>query len=246
MRRCNASRGLASGADTFDDGGPSATVRNTTIQNLSFGVLASAGNLTISSSIIRFNYVGVWQDALGSPFGTVDLSGGALGGSNTVVCTSSSEAPLDELLDFPAIAVTEHDPRDARRQQCRSWLTRLGPTSLSAVPPGTMSRLRDQRSARIPAASTEWTQINMSSGTITTAGHKLSTANCTPPWRGAAANQCQSNAASGRRFFSPSIPINPPSGTSLQLRSADKYLARHHQLADGLRLARAAPGASSE
>ncbi len=71
---------------------PSLTVTNSTIQNTEAGIHAMAGTASVSSSIIEFNYVGAEQDTDGTHIGTVDLSGGAAGGMNNVVCSSNVES----------------------------------------------------------------------------------------------------------------------------------------------------------
>jgi len=172
-------QGFGLGMDGFADAGPSVTVSNTTIQNTDFGVIASAGNLTISSSIIRFNYVGVWQRDIGEiapP--TIDLSGGALGGSNTVVCTSSSEAPADEQLAFPAIAVLNMTSATLNASNV-SWDT-PGPDQFICGPTGTMCAC-EIAVCENPGGVDGMDAVNMSTGAITTTGNKLSSTICTPP-----------------------------------------------------------------
>jgi hypothetical protein len=63
-------------------GSPKLTIDNSVIQNTDIGIDVFAGSLTVANSTIRFNAGGVelFGDA------GVDLSGGPLGGVNTIAC----------------------------------------------------------------------------------------------------------------------------------------------------------------
>jgi hypothetical protein len=74
-------------------GVPSLNVSNSTIENAGLGIYASAGTATISSSTIVYNGGGVMQDTDGTNIATIDLSGGAAGGTNIVACSSNLEGP---------------------------------------------------------------------------------------------------------------------------------------------------------
>jgi hypothetical protein len=153
-------------------------VKNTTIQNTTYGVITSNGNLTISSSIIRFNYVGVWQNNVGNPRAIIDLSGGALGGSNTVVCASSSEANPNLQLTSPAIAVLNMTSATLNASNV-SWDT-PGPDQFICGPTATMCAC-EIAVCENPGGVDGMDAVNMSTGTITTTGNKLSNVICTAP-----------------------------------------------------------------
>jgi hypothetical protein len=72
------------------NGNPFVVIDNTTIQNTDIGIYASAGNVAVSNSTIRYNYNGIEQDFDGVNNGAIDLSDGG----NTVVCSSSQESSL--------------------------------------------------------------------------------------------------------------------------------------------------------
>ncbi len=61
---------------------------NSLVQNVGYvGIDQEPGTVTVSKSIFRYNASAILVTADG-----VDLSGGALGGRNTIVCNSRSEA----------------------------------------------------------------------------------------------------------------------------------------------------------
>ncbi len=64
------------------------TINDTTIQNTWLALGVFEGSAVVSNSTLRYNSAGVWQgnSDLGMS-GTVDLSGGAVGGRNTVACS---------------------------------------------------------------------------------------------------------------------------------------------------------------
>jgi hypothetical protein len=169
--------GTALSLDGFYDAGPSVTMSHTTIQNATFGVIASTGNLTISSSNIRFNYVGVWQNNVGNSNAHVDLSGGALGESNTVICTNSAEAETGLQLTFPAIAVLNMTSATLNASNV-SWDT-PGPDQFICGPTGTMCAC-EIAVCDNPGGVDGMDAVNMSTGAITTTGNKLSNIICNP------------------------------------------------------------------
>src|SRR5262249_12306428 len=82
---------------------PTLTMDKTLIQNTEIGVYVSGGVATVSNSTIQFNYRGVQQDTPdGVNSGTLDLTGGGVGG-NTVVCSNSSESNLGNT--YPGVNV---------------------------------------------------------------------------------------------------------------------------------------------
>jgi len=90
MIQCIASDGIDLVAEK--QWGPLLTMTGSTLQNIGGAALyAVTGSANISSSTLQYNYFGAWQDAQG----TIDLSGG--GGTNTVVCSSESEATTPEM-----------------------------------------------------------------------------------------------------------------------------------------------------
>ena len=165
---------------------PSLMLSHTTIQNTDTGLLVSAGNATISSSILRYNYVGVWEATNGSnPSGTVDLSGGG----NSVVCTSSSEASPYQERAFPAMAVLNTTSATLNASNV-SWDT-AGPDQFMCDPTGTICTC-ELPSCTNPGGVDGMDAVDMSTGTITTTGNELSLADCTPPPLCASGDPCPS------------------------------------------------------
>jgi len=93
------------GANGFEltsspNGSPTLTLDKTIIQNTETAIDASAGTAAISRSTIQFNYNGVVQGGMA----TIDLSGGKIGGTNNVVCSSMKES-VDALALNPGVCV---------------------------------------------------------------------------------------------------------------------------------------------
>jgi hypothetical protein len=63
-------------------GSPTLTIENAVVQNTLRAIVAADGSLTIGGSAIRFNQIGVEVEGNAS----ADLSGGQLGGVNTIAC----------------------------------------------------------------------------------------------------------------------------------------------------------------
>ncbi len=154
-------------------------------------VCCTNGSATISDSIIRYDYVGVSQntDYYGDPPPTIDLSGGVLGGSNTVVCSSSSEAGPYETRTFPAMAVLNATSATLNASNV-SWDT-PGPDQFRCDATGTMCSCELMLCTN-PGGVDGMDAVEMSTGTVTTTGHKLSSADCTPPPPCGSANPCPS------------------------------------------------------
>jgi hypothetical protein len=74
-----------------DAGTPNVTLDRADIENTDVGIYASAGTVTVTNSLIRYNHIGVQQASDGTNNGSIDLSGGG----NTVVCSNSSESCQD-------------------------------------------------------------------------------------------------------------------------------------------------------
>ncbi len=83
--QCTAGFGILVGGD--EEGTPSLTINDTTIQNTALALEVSAGSAVVSNSTIRYNNAGVVQD----DFGSVDLGGGSVGGRNTIACSNGIE-----------------------------------------------------------------------------------------------------------------------------------------------------------
>ena len=78
---------------------PSLTINDTTIQNTELALEVSAGSAVVSNSTIRYNGSGVVQGTNGLGFsGTIDLSGGAVGGRNTVACSNRIEGGYHDVI----------------------------------------------------------------------------------------------------------------------------------------------------
>ncbi len=80
--------------ESSSQGTPTLIVTNTTIQNTETAIYAAAGNATVSGSTIQFNYNGVEQGSDETHVASIDLSGNADAGMNSVVCSSKQESVL--------------------------------------------------------------------------------------------------------------------------------------------------------
>ncbi len=80
--QCIGGSGLTFGPTA--SGNPTVNLENCLIQNTDLGVLAEAGTVTMTNSLLRYNVVGVEQSGSAS----IDLSGGG----NTVICSNGTES----------------------------------------------------------------------------------------------------------------------------------------------------------
>jgi len=93
--QCIAEWGIVAGDGAYDSVEvPTLTINDTTIQNTEFALEVAAGSAVVSNSTIRYNGAGVVQENnfKGDLAGTIDLSGGAVGGRNTVACSNRIES----------------------------------------------------------------------------------------------------------------------------------------------------------
>jgi hypothetical protein len=155
-------------------GVPSLTLKNTTIQNTGLGVYASAGTAAISGSTIRYNGGGVQQDTDGTNIATIDLSGGAEGGVNTVACSNSIEGtPWGYATGISVLNTTSH-PLNASNV---SWDT-SGPDVFGCDAQLSDCTCEIASCATAPGAD-GMDAVYEAAGTITTTGNQLSTLDCT-------------------------------------------------------------------
>jgi len=161
----------------------SLTMNNTTIQNADVGIDATDGVVTLRSSTLQYNHIGIWSDGEG-PGGAIDISG-ADGGRNTVVCSSIAEAaPASRtglLGDTPGIDVvnTAGVPLNASNVD---WDT-AGPdlfTCGSGQPPSSPWSCELSHCATSPGAD-GMDAVELKTGTITTTGNGVSSIVCWPP-----------------------------------------------------------------
>ena len=163
--------------EASDQGVPRLNVSNSIIRDTGLGIYASAGIVTVSNSIISYNGGGVEQDTDGVNVGTIDLSGGAAGGTNVVACSNRIEGPAgvtgvsvlnttSQVLNASNVAWDTSSPDlfqcDAQVATCSCEISsceaRAGGDSMDAV--------------------------YESAGTVTTTGNTVSNLDCTAPYIG--------------------------------------------------------------
>src|SRR5581483_9475749 len=106
--QCLGSSGIEVVDNSNGFGSPTLSMDSVLVQNTETGIYVSGGTATVSNSTFRFNYRGAQQDTPdGQHTGTLDLSGGGVGG-NTVVCSSSSESNLGNT--YPGVDVYNTSP----------------------------------------------------------------------------------------------------------------------------------------
>jgi hypothetical protein len=75
--------------ESSENGAPSLSMNETTIEDAQVGLHALAGTATIARSFFQYISIGIEQDTDGVNIASIDLSGGADGGVNTVACNTS-------------------------------------------------------------------------------------------------------------------------------------------------------------
>jgi hypothetical protein len=151
-------------------------------------VHASAGTAIVSSSTIQFNYNGVVEDSDGVDAVSIDLSGGNLGGTNTLICANSYESVFDGGADGPGVCL-RNDTTQTIDAKNVAWDTR-GPDVFSCDP--TLADCScdisscEGGAAADPDAGNEGIDIALIEedagvGAVTTTGHTLSSTACTIP-----------------------------------------------------------------
>ncbi len=163
---------MANGANV-----PTLTVTSSTIQNTEAGIHAMAGTASVSSSIIKFNYIGAEQDTDGTNIGTVDLSGGTVGGTNDVVCSSNTEsifASPTSTLD-PGVCVLNTTTSDLNADNV-DWDT-VGPDTFSCD--ATLTTCTCELKACTNGGGIDGMDaVYDSTGTVTVTGNGLSAIAC--------------------------------------------------------------------
>jgi hypothetical protein len=81
--------GTAIWLESSGNGAPSLSMNGTTIEDAQVGLHALAGTATIARSSFQYNAIGVEQDTDSVNVASIDLSGGAAGGVNTIACNTS-------------------------------------------------------------------------------------------------------------------------------------------------------------
>ncbi len=150
------------------NGVPSLSLENSVVQDTGAAVWALAGNATISSSTIEYNFYGVWQDSDGTNVGTIDLSGGDAGGMNTVACNrSEGESP-------PGCSVLNSTSKVLNASNV-NWDTPGPDVFLCFALPWSVSSCNCRSPDQCVAApgSNGMDAVNISTGTIQTKGHGM-------------------------------------------------------------------------
>ena len=150
---------------------------STTIENTEYGIYATAGSATITNSTIQYNYNGVQQGTDGTNIATIDLSGGSVGGTNTVVCSSDAES-----VSASNVGVSVFDSTSSNLNASNVLWDTSAPDEFSCTD-NTFGNCTCESSAgcTLGAGSDEMDAVYDSSGTVTTTGNGTSTLVCTPP-----------------------------------------------------------------
>ncbi len=153
-------------------GAPTLELRGSTIQNTEQAILAVGGSATVSGSTIQFNYNGVEQ----TDGGTVDLSGGGLGGVNTVVCSNSFES-IHGTGGIPGVDVLNTNGTTLNASDV-AWDT-PGP-DLFMCNAGLKTCTCENGGCVNPGGVDGMDAVQVASGAITTTGSSESGVSCTP------------------------------------------------------------------
>ncbi len=157
------------------NGKPSLALRKATIQNTENGIHAMAGTASVSNSNIVYNYNGVEQDTDGTNIGSIDLSGGTIGGTNTVACISSAESVSASPGSGIAVLNTTTATLNASNVD---WDT-SGPDLFSCNAALTTCACESSGSGCSTSPGSDGMDaVYEASGTITTTGNGLSTLSC--------------------------------------------------------------------
>ena len=157
------------------NGLPTLNLNKTTIQNTELGVYASAGTATIANSNIQFNYNGVEQDTDGKNTATIDLSGGKVGGSNTLVCANSTESIFGQGNGNPAIVVLNTTTGTLNASNVQ-WDT-AGPDTFLCNPL-TSCQCESSGGCSVTPGQDGMDAVYETTGLITTTGNLLSATSC--------------------------------------------------------------------
>jgi len=177
--QCISGAGLLMQASS--NGTPTLTMDKTTIQNTEYALYATAGKATISNSTVQYNYNGVEEGTDGTNSAAIDLSGGTVGGTNTVVCSNSVESINYQNGGLtPAVCVLDTTTANLNASNV-DWDT-AGPDEFSCdatltscdceLAPGPCTN---------PGGVDGMDAVYESSGTVTTTGNAKSKADCSFP-----------------------------------------------------------------
>ncbi len=176
--QCISGAGLVMQASS--NGSPKLTMAKTTIQNTEYAVYATAGKATISNSTIQYNYNGVQQGTDGTNSATVDLSGGSVGGTNTVVCSNSVES-VNKKNGSLAPAVCVLDATTASLDASNVDWDTTAPDEFSCNAALTSCDCEVTAGCTNPGGVDGMDAVYVSSGTVTTKGNGKSNASCAIP-----------------------------------------------------------------
>ncbi len=123
---------IDSSGGVMDTGeGPTVDIDHTLIQHTEQAIYVALGRATVSNSTIQFNYYGVTQaeGTLSNP-AVLDLSGGARGGTNTIICSSNQEGPSPPNEAEPGLNVVNYSETQTLNASNVAWDT-PGPDQFS-------------------------------------------------------------------------------------------------------------------
>jgi hypothetical protein len=184
---CVKGQGISMNTSPNGNGNPTLTLSGATISNTELGVYASAGSATISNSNIWYNYNGVEQDTDGTNVASFDLSGGASGTSNTLVCASGTESYtyswnncyIDNSCPTPAV-VALNTTADTMKATNVVWDTKK-PDVFSCNAALTTCTCESAGGCTDKGGQDNMDAVYESTGKVTTTNNTLSSANCTAP-----------------------------------------------------------------
>jgi len=200
--QCIAGDGFKLTSSTM--GAPVLKLDNTTIQNTEQAILAVGGTATVSSSTIQFNYNGVEQ----TDGGTVDLSGGGLGGTNTVVCSNSFES-IHGTGGIPGVDVLNTNGTTLNASDV-AWDT-PGPDLFSCNAALTTCTC-EIGSCVNPGGKDGMDAVYTASGTVTTTGASQSSVSCVPICFGSPLCAAGTTCCSTSAYDTKSMCLGPGKG----------------------------------
>ncbi len=162
------------------EGTPILNMDSSTMQNLEYGIVATAGTATVSNTTIQYMFIGVDQDTDGTNISTIDLSGGSIGGTNTVACANSVES-VDGMGGRASSAVAVLDNTTATLNASNvNWDT-SGPDTFECTNAALTTCTCEINSCTDSAGQDGMDAVYTSAkGTITTTGNGSAPQNCSP------------------------------------------------------------------
>jgi len=164
------------------EGTPTLNMDSSTIQNVEYGVEATAGTATISNTTFQYLFTGVDQNTDGTNIATIDLSGGSVGGTNTVACANSVESIYGAGGKNGASAVAVLDSTTANLNASNTNWDTTAPDEFSCTNASLNNCTCEVTAGCTDTAGADGMDaVYDNTGTVTTTGNGSASQNCTPP-----------------------------------------------------------------